>query len=89
MADEKDIDSDGMEKVKQHVEYLGGAPVEEVIVFDGPDISWELEWQEFTASIREKREPLGSGRDGREANQRIAAVYLSAKENRPVRLSEI
>jgi predicted dehydrogenase len=89
MADEKDIDSDGMEKVKQQVEYLGGAPVEEIIVFGGPDISWELEWQEFTASIREKREPLGSGRDGLEANRMIAAVYLSAREHRPVKLKEV
>lgn len=69
--------------------YLGGVPEEETIVFEGPDISWELEWREFTTAIREKREPLGSGRDGLAANQMIAAVYLSAKENRPVRLSEI
>ena len=69
--------------------YLGGAPSEEKIVFDGPDMSWELEWQEFTAAVREKREPLGSGRDGLEANRMIAAVYKSVAENRPVKLSEI
>lgn len=69
--------------------YLGGVLEEETIVFDGPDISWELEWEEFKAAIREKREPLGSGRDGLEANRMIAAVYRSAKENRPVKLTEI
>ncbi|MEI9478792.1 MAG: Gfo/Idh/MocA family oxidoreductase [Deltaproteobacteria bacterium] len=69
--------------------YLGGVPEEETIVFDGQDISWELEWKEFTAAIREGREPLGSGRDGLEANRMIAAVYLSAKENRPVKLREM
>jgi len=69
--------------------YLGGVPEEETIVFDWPDQSWELEWKEFKAAIREKREPLGSGRDGLEANRMIAAVYLSAKENRPVKLAEI
>jgi predicted dehydrogenase len=69
--------------------YLGGAPEEETIVFDGPDQSWELEWKEFKAAIRERREPLGSGRDGLEANRMIAAVYLSAKGNRPVKLTEI
>jgi predicted dehydrogenase len=69
--------------------YLGGVPEEETIVFDGPDVSWELEWQEFKAAIREKREPLGSGRDGLEANRMIAAVYKSVAENRPVKLSEI
>ncbi|MDO9229402.1 MAG: Gfo/Idh/MocA family oxidoreductase [Syntrophales bacterium] len=70
-------------------QYLGGAPEEETLIFDGPDVSWEMEWKEFTAAIREKREPLGSGRDGLEANRMIAAVYLSAKENRPVKLTEI
>lgn len=69
--------------------YLGGAPEEETVVFDGPDLSWELEWKEFKAAIREKREPLGSGRDGLEANRMIAAVYKSVAENRPVNLSEI
>jgi len=70
-------------------QYLGGAPEEETLIFDGPDVSWEMEWKEFTAAIREGREPLGSGRDGLEANRMLAAVYLSAKEKRPVSLSEI
>ncbi len=69
--------------------YLGGAPKEETLIFDGPDVSWEAEWQEFTAAIREGREPLGSGRDGLEANRMLAAVYLSAKENRPVKIDEV
>ena len=69
--------------------YGEGAPEEETLIFDGPDISWEMEWKEFTAAIRERREPLGGGRDGLEANRMLTAVYLSAKENRPVRLSEI
>ena len=67
-------------------DYAAGVPDEEVLVFDGPDISWQLEWQEFTAAIRERREPLGNGQDGLEANRMIAAVYLSAKENRPVKI---
>ena len=69
--------------------YLGGAPEEETMIFDGPDISWELEWKEFTAAIREGREPLGSGLDGLEANRMIEAVYRSAKENRPVKIREM
>ena len=68
---------------------MGGVPEEETVVFDGPDQSWELGWKEFKAAIREKREPLGSGRDGLEANRMIAAVHLSAKGNQTVRLSEI
>jgi predicted dehydrogenase len=66
--------------------YLGGVPEEEIIVFDGPDVSWEMEWKEFKAAIREKRAPLESGLDGLEANRMIAAVYRSAKENRPVKI---
>ena len=68
--------------------YAGGAPSEERIVFDGPDVSWDLEWKEFTTAIREKREPLGSGLDGLEANRMIEAVYRSAAEKRPVKMSE-
>ena len=69
--------------------YAGGAPDEERIVFDGPDVSWEAEWKEFTAAIRENREPMGNGQDGLEANRMIEAVYLSAQENRPVKMSEV
>ena len=41
------------------------------------------------ASFRAERQPLGSGRDGLEANRMLAAVYLSAKENRPVKIDEV
>ncbi|NQT55556.1 MAG: Gfo/Idh/MocA family oxidoreductase [Desulfobacteraceae bacterium] len=68
--------------------YVGGVPDEERFVFDGPDLSWELEWKEFTAAIRENREPLGNGRDGLEANRMIEAVYRSARENRRVKMED-
>jgi len=54
--------------------------------FHGPDISWAEEWKEFITAIKEKREPLGNGQDGLEANRMIAAIYQSAAENRPVRI---
>jgi len=44
-------------------QYLGGAPEEETHIFAGPDVSWEMEWKEFTAAIREGREPLGGEPD--------------------------
>lgn len=69
--------------------YIGGVPDEEVIIFDGPDISWDLEWKEFVQAIHESREPLGSGRDGLEANRMLAAVYRSAQEKRMVKISEV
>ena len=68
--------------------YAGGAPDEEVIEFNGPDISWEAEWAEFLSAIRENRQPLGNGQDGLEANRMIEAVYKSARENRPVKIGE-
>jgi len=71
------------------LQYAGGVPDEEIIEFPDPDISWEDEWKEFTASIREKREPLGNGEDGLEANRMIEAVYRSTQENRPVKIKEI
>ncbi|RJR07483.1 gfo/Idh/MocA family oxidoreductase [Candidatus Parcubacteria bacterium] len=74
---------------KKDREYIGGIPDEEVIIFDGPDMSWDLEWKEFVQAIQESREPLGSGRDGLEANRLLAAVYCSAKEHRHVKISEV
>lgn len=68
--------------------YAGGVPEEERIVFDGPDNSWEEEWKEFATAIREKREPMGNGQDGLEANRMIDAVYRSARENRSVKIKE-
>jgi predicted dehydrogenase len=69
--------------------YIGGIPDEEVILFDGPDISWDWEWKEFVQAILESREPLGNGRDGMEANRMLAAVYRSSREQRPVKINEV
>ena len=69
------------------IQYAGGPPDEEIIEFPGPDVSWAEEWKEFVTAIREKREPLGNGQDGLEANRMIEAVYRSARENRPVKIS--
>lgn len=66
-----------------------GPPDEEILEFSGPDISWEEEWKEFISAIEGKREPIGNGWDGYQANKMIEAVYASARENRPVRISTI
>lgn len=66
--------------------FVGGPPIEDKYEFDGVDISWLEEWKEFSASIIEKRQPLGSGHDGFMANKTIDAVYRSAKTHRPVRI---
>jgi len=67
-------------------QYIGGSPEEEIIKFQGPDISWQEEWKEFISAIKENREPLGSGYDGLMANKLIEAVYQSAKLNIPVKI---
>ena len=74
---------------ESRTQYVGGVPEEDTMVFDGPDISWQAEWQEFTSAIRDGREPLGSGNDGIEANRMLAAVYESAKKNQPVKINAI
>ena len=74
---------------KKGQDYIGGVPDENVITFDGPDKSWGLEWKEFVQAIQESREPLGSGWDGMEANRMLAAVYRSAREQKPVKIFEV
>ncbi len=51
---------------------------EECIEFRGEDSSWQEEWREFVAAIREQREPLGNGYDGLEAVKLAYAIYDSA-----------
>ena len=61
-------------------------PFEEVTVeFRGEDSSWAEEWKEFTSAIKERREPLGSARDGHEAVKLACAIYKSAEEKRVIR----
>ena len=67
-------------------EYAGGAPEERVVEYDGPDVSWIAELEEFAAAVRNDREPLGSGYDGLMANRLIGAIYESARRRAPVLL---
>jgi predicted dehydrogenase len=67
--------------------YTQGIPEEEVITFNGPDLSWEAEWMEFISAIEQRRQPLGHAVDGLEANRMVEAVYVSARENRRVAIS--
>jgi predicted dehydrogenase len=64
-----------------------GPPLEESWDFTGPDPSWREEWQEFTAAIREGRQPLGNGHDGYQAARTIDAIYESARTGRVVDIS--
>ncbi len=57
---------------------------EEIIEFRGEDKSWQEEWREFVGAIRDGREPLGSGRDGLEAQNLVDAIYESAREGKVI-----
>jgi predicted dehydrogenase len=78
----------GIETLKIGKRKVGwGPPEERVIEFNGPDISWKKEWEEFISSIENKREPIGNGWDGYMALRMVEAVYGSVKLGRPIRLS--
>ena len=64
----------------------GGVPAEDEFRFPGEDVSWLLEWREFSAAIAEEREPLGSGEDGYRASLVLDAVYDSARRRAVVEL---
>ncbi len=53
-----------------------------VIQYRGGDISWRDEWREFTASIREGREPLGNAADGVAAMRIALACYEAERQRR-------
>ncbi len=55
-------------------------PEEEIMVFDHPEISWEKEWNEFVLSIKNTREPSGSGVDGLEALKLVFKIYDFCKK---------
>jgi predicted dehydrogenase len=66
-----------------------GPPEERSAEFSGPDASWEQEWEEFTAAIREERQPLGNGYDAYEALKMVHAIYESQRTGAVVRLTPV
>jgi len=63
-----------------------GPPDIEVFDFPSNDVSWEEEWKDFMEAVENKRQPLGSGLDGLEANRVVEAIYESAKKRQVIRL---
>jgi predicted dehydrogenase len=60
----------------------GGPPSEDRHEFPGPDQSWNQEWRDFIAAIREGHQPLTTGQDGLRALRMVHAVYDSARSGR-------
>jgi predicted dehydrogenase len=61
---------------------------EQVIEYRGEDRSWQEEWKEFVASIKENRQPMASGYDGLVVMQIVDSAYTAAREHRVVSLNE-
>lgn len=64
-----------------------GPPDEEQVEFPGPDRSWESEWQEFLAAIRNEQDAPVGPEDGLAALRLVEAVYEAARSGATVRLS--
>jgi predicted dehydrogenase len=62
---------------------------EETIEFRGADRSWQDEWREFVAAIREDREPCGNGDDGLQALRLAETIYDSAGQGRALKIEEL
>jgi len=57
----------------------GGVPDVEELVFDQPDQSWELEWQDLISAIETHSPYLGTPAEGVGAMQMLHALYQSAQ----------
>jgi len=62
----------------------GGVPDSSEESFSGPDLSWELEWQDFVRAIAQGGTWLGTAADGVAAMTTIDALYRSASAGVPV-----
>jgi predicted dehydrogenase len=69
----------GVETLTQYDRAMqGGAPATHVERFDGPDLSWALEWADFTGALLEGKPYLGGPRDGLAVMAMLRDLYASA-----------
>lgn len=66
-----------------------GPPQEERVEFPGPDQSWEAEWEDFLAAIRNGQPPTVGGSDGLAALRLVEAVYAAARSGVTVRVESL
>jgi len=59
---------------------------EQILEYRGTDESWRNEWEEFEASVTNRRPPIGSGTDGLEAMKLVYAAYTSAEKKVTVKV---
>lgn len=56
-------------------------PKESITRYEHPEVCWKNEWNDFTSSIRDGRDPLASGKESIKAMEMIQAVYQFCKSN--------
>ena len=59
----------------------------DTVEYRGGDVSWKEEWKEFTAAIRDNRQPIGNATDGLAAMRIALAAYESEKTGRIVKIN--
>jgi len=63
---------------------LGGVPAIKEETFDGPDPSWQLEWDDFVRAVIGQESYWGTPEDGVAAMLIIDALYRSARTGSPI-----
>ena len=76
----------GTERLTIYRRNVSGAPAEQTTEFPGPDPSWQLEWEEFLASIRDGLPAPTDADDGVAALRLVEAVYEAARSGATVRV---
>ena len=56
-----------------------GPPEEKIEEFPGPDLSWQMEWEEFAGAIQNGTPFMGTGKEGLAAIQTAHAIYQAAR----------
>lgn len=65
----------------------GGVPAMNEEAFKGPDLSWQLEWDEFVEAVEKGRTYCGTPEEGVRAMAMIDALYRSAQSGTVVPVS--
>jgi predicted dehydrogenase len=79
----------GTERLTIYRRADSGPPQEERLEFPGPDHSWEDEWEEFLAAIRDGQPPPIDGEEGLAALRIAEAVYAAARSGATIRVESL
>lgn len=78
----------GVERLVEHRRnQLGGVPSTKESAFEGPDLSWKLEWEDFVRAIVSGSRYQGAPDDGVSVMKVLAACYESERTNRPIEIT--